>query len=192
MTLFFLKVDPGQQVIASLFGVSQSTVSRITKETILLLEEMVEPFWDGPHVIDDRDRLPPFKKDAIFSEVTLVADTTLVLIEQPKHPDAQKATYSNYITHHAAKALVAIGPDGHVCFVSRAYGANASDDDIAQASKFFDRVTPGALVLFDKGAGSKLEEGIKAKGGTLTTPAFVVRNGMTFMEWKLSDQVASA
>lgn len=191
LTLVMLKINCGMVVLGSLFSVSFSTASRVFNLTLELLEEILVFCFQGNHDIPEENKLPPFKKDAVFSDVLLIADTTLVAIEKPSNSMVQRHTFSNYIGDHAIKTFVAVGTDTQVCFVSDAYAANATDLEVALECGFLDLITPGARVLFDKG-GADMAEAVAKRGGILTTPAFVVQHGLTFTEWERSAMVAGA
>lgn len=195
MTLHYLKAAPGYRVLALWYSLSMGAVWNTIHTTLALLHHILlhTVASAASHSIprDSPDRFADFLPDGCFPNVDHVADTTLISIEQPQHHVFHSATYSNYMPGHKGKVLIDISPNGNVRFVSKVYGGQASDFDVAQASGFFDTIQRGESVMFDKG-GEALRPELEKIGATLITPSFVVNGALSALESDHSRRVARA
>ncbi|CAN7942283.1 unnamed protein product [Ixodes hexagonus] len=79
--------------------------------------------------------------------------------------------FSNYKGCHTVKFLVAIAPNGAICFISEAYGGCATDSFITVGSGFLNMVQPGDLILSDKGS-PQMKSAVEQKHAVLVMPPF--------------------
>jgi hypothetical protein len=61
-----------------------------------------------------------------FTNIRCIIDCTEVFIERAASLSMQGQTFSNYKHHNTVKFLVAITPNGCICFVSKAWGGRTS------------------------------------------------------------------
>ena len=170
MTMVRLRLGLLEQDIAFRFQVSQSTVSRITCTWInflyLKLKEL--PLWSSKEVI--QMNMPREFKEK-YPSTRVIIDATEIYIEQPKLPELQQMTFSNYKNDNTYKALVGISPDGAVTFVSALYPGCISDKELTRKSGLLDLLEPGDLVMADRGF--EIEEDLMLIGVRLNIPPFL-------------------
>ena len=88
--------------------------------------------------------------------------------ELPRYPHAVKLI--QIISHNTAKFLVAISPTGAIIFISRCWGARASDKLITSKSGFLDYLIHGDLILANRGF--DITEDLALRGSILAIPPF--------------------
>ena len=129
MTLMKLKLGVINQLLADKFGVliSLSVVSQILNTWIKFLADELSPliFWPSKDMV--RDTLPKTLQGTKYMNLRCTIDCTEVFIERPRHLATQAITWSDYKHHNTVKFLVGIAPDGHISFLSAAWGGRASD-----------------------------------------------------------------
>lgn len=86
-----------------------------------------------------------------FTNIRCIIDCTEVFIERAASLSMQGQTFSNYKHHNTVKFLVAITPNGCICFVSKAWGGRTSDRLLTERCGFLDHIEPGDVVMADKG-----------------------------------------
>ena len=83
----------------------------------------------------------------------------------------QAVTWSDYKHHNTVKYLVAIAPNGHISFISKAWvggGGRTSDRFIVQNSVFLDLVDPTDLIMADRGF--TIQEDLLFRNASLLIP----------------------
>ena len=146
MTLIRLRLGLMKQDIAYRFSLSRSTESRIitTWINVLYLELKKIPLWALREVI--QSNMPEsFKK--LYPKTRVIIDATKIYIDQPRLPDIQQMTFSNYKNSNTFKALVGISPDGVITFVSSLYSGSISDKELTGQSGIFDLLNRGDSVM---------------------------------------------
>ena len=93
----------------------------------------------------------------------LIIDCTEVNVETPSCLEVQATLWSDYKQHCTVKFLVAITPNGLICWLSPAYGGRASDVHIVRDSGFLRVLEPGDQIMADRG--------FKIKTNIATIPA---------------------
>ena len=181
MTLVRLRLGLFEQDLAHRFGVSQSTVSRITCTWInflyLKLEEL--PLWPPKELV--KSNLPkPFRSNYLSTRVIL--DATEIYIEQPHPPELQQMTFSNYKNGNTYKALIGISPDGVITFVSSLFPGSISDKALTRQIGMLDLLEEGDSVMADRGF--DIEEDLLLRGVHLNMPPFL-RNKSQLSEKEL-------
>ena len=73
-----------------------------------------------------------------YPTTRVILDATEIYIEQPKLPELQQMTFSNYKHHNTFKGLVGISPDGVITFVSSLYPGSTSDKELTRRSGILD------------------------------------------------------
>ncbi len=126
LTLVRLRLGLMEQDLADRFGVSQSTVSRITNTWInfLYLQFKEIDLWPSKDV--KLSYMPKSFKDQ-YPSTRVIIDATEIYVEQPRLPELQQMTFSNYKNDNTYKALIGISPSGAIIFVSKLYPGSISD-----------------------------------------------------------------
>jgi len=86
-----------------------------------------------------------------FPSTRLIVDGTEIPVQKPKHPVAQRSTYSTYKNRNTVKVLVGCSPGGPVSYLSPAYGGSVIDRQIVERSNLTTLCDPGDSIMADKG-----------------------------------------
>lgn len=108
------------------------------------------------------------KEYARYSRLRCIIDCSEVFIQKPSNLLTQAATWSDYKHHNTLKFLVAVTPQGSICYVSELWGGRASDRHIVINSSFLAALHPGDKILADRGF--TVREEIMMKGAELIIP----------------------
>ena len=170
MTLVHLRLGLVEQDLADRFGISQSTVSRITCTWInFLFVKLKElPLWPPRDMV--RANMPHQFK-AKYPKTRVILDATEIYIEQPHLPELQQMTFSNYKNDNTFKALIGISPDGVITFVSSLFSGSISDKCLTRQSGVLDLLEEGDSVMADRGF--DIEEDLMLRGVSLNIPPFL-------------------
>ena len=122
MVLMKLRLNVPQQDLAYRFDVSQPTVSRIFWSWMIVMDARLSPLLKWPEREEIIRTMPACFEYSFGSKVTVIIDCFEVFIERPSNLLARGQTFSNYKHHNTVKVLIAITPQGSICFVSRAWG----------------------------------------------------------------------
>ena len=111
LTLVRLRVGLTEQDIAYRFNLSQSTVSRIiiTWINFMYLELKKIPIWPPKEVV--QANMPKSFREK-YPRTRVIIDATEIYIDQPRLPDIQQMTFSNYKNSNTFKGLIGVSPDG--------------------------------------------------------------------------------
>jgi len=168
--LFYIKNYPLQEVVAYLFGVSQSRAN----EWIHILTPLLNKALDRAHY------LPPRMAEELLALLTqegpqeVAIDGTERPINRPKDPEQQKAYYSGKQKRHTVKNDLVVGvSDRTIKHLSKTCAGKAHDKAIADEAQL--RYPQGTPLYQDKGFQGYAPEGAsiyqpkkKPKGGQLT------------------------
>ena len=159
-----------EQDIADRFGISQSTVSGITTAWInfLYLQFKQVSLWLNKDVI--QSFMPKSFRDQ-YPSTRVIIDATEIYVEQPRLPELQQMTFSNYKNDNTYKTLIGISPCGAITFVSNLFPGSISDKELTRKSGILDLLEPGDSVMADKGF--DIEEYIIPLGVKLNIPPFL-------------------
>ena len=129
LLLVRLRLGLMEQDLAHRFGVSQSTVSRVTIAWINFMylqfkqvslrpcKEVVQSYT--PKVFHDQ-----------YPSTRVIIDATEINVEQPRLPELQQMTFSSYKNDNTYKALIGISPSGAITFVSKLFPGSISDKQL--------------------------------------------------------------
>lgn len=174
LTLVRLRLGLMEQDLAYRFGISQSTVSRITTTWINLLYLKLKeiPLW-MPKGLVHATMPQQFKKQ--YPTTRVIVDATEIYVEQPKLPELQQMTFSNYKNDNTYKGLVGISPNGVITFISSLYPGSISDKELTRRCGILDLLEPGDSVMADRGF--DIEEDLALHGVRLNIPPFLRGKG---------------
>lgn len=150
LTLLKLRHHPTNQLLACNFGINEKMTSNIfiTWINFMYVQWKEIDWWPQQSVV--RYFAPEgFKTEYPYTRV--IIDGTECPIQKPRHPTAQRATFSTYKNRNTMKVVVGATPGGLVSFISTAYGGSASDRQIVERASLPSLVEPGDEIMADKG-----------------------------------------
>lgn len=150
MTLVRLRLGLYETDLAVRFGVSQSTVSRITTTWINLMYHSFKGIERFPpwHIV--KKHMPEIFKSN-YPNTRVIIDATEFAIERPSSLLSQSSTFSNYKNKNTVKVLLGITPSGAISFVSKCYEGSISDKRLVEFSGLLEKLDPGDEIMADKG-----------------------------------------
>ncbi|XP_076139561.1 uncharacterized protein LOC143122668 [Alosa pseudoharengus] len=187
--LYCLRTAVGlkEKVLADMFGVSLSTVSRVVITWTNYLYQMLGslPIWLTREEV--RRRLPP-KFQQFCPDVRVILDCTELRCETPSALTLHSETYSSYKSHTTFKGLVGVSPSGAVTFVSKLYTGGISDKEITRQSGVLGLLEKGDGVMADKGF--LIEPMLSTVGANLIIPPFKHRAQFSRQETEQTQAIA--
>lgn len=149
MTLIYIREVMEMEVLADLFGVSQSHVSCIITTCINVLYKVFRKQLKYSSAETVKRNLPE-NYPSKYRDTRIILDCTEFFTVKPRNCTAQAVIYSSYKHHNTVKLLVGITPTGLISFVSNVHGGNASDRHIFE-KEFLDKVERGDPIMVDRG-----------------------------------------
>ncbi len=168
-----------EQHLAHLFGVSQSTVSRVFISWInyMFLKFGQINIWPTKEVV--LKTMPESFKES-YPNTRIIIDCTEIRVEMPSSLLVNTELFSSYKNHQTFKALLGIAPSGAITFISELYTGNISDREIVIRSGLLDQAfESGDSVMADKGF---TIEDILPLGVSLNIPPFLGQNSQMSAE----------
>jgi hypothetical protein len=137
LTVIWLRLYPIHEVLAYLFGVSDSTVSRLIERVLPLLEQSGR---DGMRLPDPgkkrRRQLPDLLND--IPELTVIVDSFEQRVQRPPNDDSH---YSGKKKQHTLKSQLAVDSDtGRIVEVSESVPGPTADIKLLEDSDLLDRL----------------------------------------------------
>ena len=99
----------------------------------------------------DKNKLSAPSSFNQYSSCRIVIDCTDIEVAAPGLMSQQNATYSSYRGMNSFKVLVGVAPNAVITYVSKLYPGSISDKAIVQESGLLNHLTPGDMILADKG-----------------------------------------
>ena len=127
MVLIKLRLNVPNLDLAYRFEVSLSTVSRVFKAWMEVLDVRLSPLISWPEREELWRTMPRCFQYTFGKATTIIIDCFEIYIDRPSNLLARAQTYSHYKSHNTVKVLIGIIPQGFVCFVSKAWGGRSSD-----------------------------------------------------------------
>ncbi|XP_073236912.1 uncharacterized protein [Porites lutea] len=165
--------------LAHLYGVAQSTISRIFIPWInyMYLKLGQICIWPSKEVV--QATMPADFKEK-FPTTRVIIDCTEVRCEMPSSLLLNSELFSSYKNHVTLKGLVGIAPSGAITFISQLYTGSISDREIVTRSGFLSQAFEnGDTVMADKGF---TIEDILPLGVKLNIPPFLGANAQMSAE----------
>jgi hypothetical protein len=137
LTVIWLRLYPIHEVLAYLFGVSDSTVSRLIERVLPILERSGR---DGMRLPDPgkkrRRQLPDLLK--AIPELTVIVDSFEQRVQRPPNDDSH---YSGKKKQHTLKSQLAVDSDsGRIVEVSDSVPGPTADINLLEASRLLERL----------------------------------------------------
>uniref|UniRef100_A0AAV2J7E1 DDE Tnp4 domain-containing protein n=1 Tax=Knipowitschia caucasica TaxID=637954 RepID=A0AAV2J7E1_KNICA len=108
----------------------------------------------------------------------------------PRDGGQRGRVFSSSKQRTTMKALLAVTPNGAVCFVSDLYGGSASDDHIFEKCGILQHIEPGDVLLLDKGF--SVQDLLQSRQATAQTPTFLRQRANPKAAEKTTMRVAQA
>lgn len=167
LTLMRLRLGLTINFLAIIFGLVPSSCSQVVNTWVRFLSVALKPLIVWPTRIAITENLPPQFRTKC-RKIRCILDCTEIFIERPRCLDLQAATWSDYKKHNTMKVLVGITPNGHISFLSKAYGGRASDVFITRKSGFLELIEPYDAIMADRGF--PIQEDLLLRLATLWIP----------------------
>jgi hypothetical protein len=143
LTVIWLRVYPTHEVLGYLFGVSDSTVSRLIRRVLPVLEHagrdtmrMPDPGKKRRRTLDDLLHDTP--------ELAVVIDSFEQRVQRPRDRDEADRYYSGKKKQHTLKSQVAVDETtGQGVDVSESVRGPTADLTLLEQSQLLDRLPPG-------------------------------------------------
>ena len=157
LTLCKLRHNFPEEDLGVRFGVDQSTVSRIFSCWLETLDACMQeiPMWPSK---EETQALMPAAFRSKYGNTRVIIDAAEIEIDQPKNPDTQSETWSQYKSRNTLKFLLAVTSNGTLCFVLKCSGRRISDKEITKRSGLLEptadggnRFEAGDAIMADKG-----------------------------------------
>lgn len=137
LTVIWLRLYPIHEVLAYLFGVSDSTVSRLIERVLPILEQNGR---DGMRLPDPgkkrRRQLPDLLKD--IPELSVIVDSFEQRVQRPPGDDSH---YSGKKKQHTLKSQISVDSDtGRIVDVSDSVPGPTADSKLLEASGLLERL----------------------------------------------------
>ena len=170
MVLIKLRLNVPNLDLAYRFEVSLSTVSRVFKAWMEVLDVRLSPLISWPEREELWRTMPRCFQYTFGKATTIIIDCFEIYIDRPSNLLARAQTYSHYKSHKTVKVLIGIAPQGSVCFVSKAWGGRTSDKYLTEHREMLKNLRPGDLVMANRGF--TIEENLSLYQAKLAIPAF--------------------
>ncbi|GBM78426.1 hypothetical protein AVEN_96767-1 [Araneus ventricosus] len=150
ITLKKIRLNDPYAILAQQFGMSESNICRIFKETVRFIAIALQELIIWPDARKVRERLPIAFR-ARYAKVQSIIDCFEIEIEKPSNPIHQALTWSEYKKANTLKYLISCTPDGLVNFISKGYGGRTDDTVIVEDSGYLEKLSPDMEVMADRG-----------------------------------------
>lgn len=170
ITLMRLKLNTNVDMLADIFEVSKSTISRTFTSVLHVLYVRLEHLIHWPDREELHKTMPMTFREKFGSKITIILDCFEIFIEKPSNMRARAMTWSNYKHHNTIKYLIGTLPQCTTAFISVGYGGRASDKFITHDSGILERLQPGDVVMADRGF--NVQESVTQAYAKLEIPAF--------------------
>ena len=149
LVLLKLRQGVSMHFLAKLFRISQPLTSSIFNTWVKFMAFELQSliYWPSRDLV--KRQLPYSLR--MCKNLVCTIDCTEIFIGYPRDREIQCLTWSDYKKHNTVKFLIAIAPNGMICYLSPVWGGKATDRHITLADDFMKNIMPGDLVLADRG-----------------------------------------
>lgn len=189
LLLVKLKVGLFHKHLAHLFGISESTVSRVFTSWLNFLYLRLNDLklWLSKQIIQENMPIAFLEK---YPSTRVIIDATEITCEVPSSFVSQSNLYSHYKSRHTFKGLIGISPKGTLTFVSELFTGCTSDRECVIKSGLLERpFDVGDSVMADKGF--TIGDLLSAKGVTLNIPPFLRKEQFSTQEIEETQDIAA-
>ena len=201
LVLSYLRLHTSQQVIALLYGATQSDVSRELRRLLPLIETVLP----SPEIWQTIEQGTPLSSEEIyslemFSEERLLIDATEQPVLRKQDPEARKAYYSGKKKQFTLKTQLLTDDEHHIIALSVSVPGSKHDKRLSDEVATVERLPDGCEAIGDKGYQglqgqvsfvSIEDEGEKVPRLTVTTPIKKPKGGSLTEEQRLFNQALS-
>jgi hypothetical protein len=151
LTVIWLRIYPTHEVLGYLFGVSDSTVSRVIQRLLPLLEQAGRDTMRLPDPGRKRRRsLPDLLHDT--PDLAVVIDSFEQKVQRPKVREERDSWYSHKKRSHTTKSQIAVDEEtGRIVDVSASVTGRTHDLTLLKQSGLLERLPEGVGGLGDLG-----------------------------------------
>lgn len=150
LTLVRLHAGAHKVDLSVRFGLSQSSISRITTTWINLMYHCLKCIYRfSPWHIVKKYIPETFKKH--YPNTRVIINATEFAVERPSSLLSQSSTFSTYKNRNTVKVLIGIMPSGAISFVSDCYEGSISDKKLVEVCGLLEKLEPGDEIMADKG-----------------------------------------
>ncbi|XP_077398370.1 uncharacterized protein LOC144033872 [Vanacampus margaritifer] len=157
LTSIKLRMNLSFDFLAYYFSVESATVLKLFKHCINVLYRRLVPclvVWPDRESL--KNSLPCEFRSRSFENTVCIIGCFEILIEKPNNLLAGAHCYAS--SQHKMKYLIAVCPQGSICFISNGWGSCTSDKFIADQSQFLHNLQRGDLVLANQSFNRKRSE----------------------------------
>ena len=169
MTMIRLRLNLSGRDLGYRFGgISDSTVSRTFLHVVDVLYQRLKPLIIWP----DRDALRktlPMNFCKYCPNCVVIIDCFEIFLDRPLNPVA-RVKHFLHTDINTVKYLIGITPQGTVSFISEGWGGRVSDKHLTENSGLLDHLTPGDVILADRGF--DIQESVGLFCSMIKIPAF--------------------
>ena len=151
LVLMRLKLNMPFQDLGYRFKISRSTASRVFDKWIDILYVRLNFLIVWPERENLIASMPTVFQQNFGNRVAVIIDCFEVFVNRPSGLLPRAITWSNYKHHNTVKFLIGITPQGVISFISKAWGGRASDKHVTENCGILENLTPGDIVLADRG-----------------------------------------
>ena len=188
MVLVKLKVGLFVKDLAARFHISSAHCTKIFITWVNLLHLELKELFPIPSQDLIRKNMP--SQFDPYPTTRFIIDCTEFYMQVASSMNAQSETWSNYKHKNTIKFLIAVTPNGRVCYVSEPWGGRVSDKELTKnCHDLLAALAPGDNVMADRGFEIK---GILPEGVSLNIPPFKgSRNQLTAEETEETMKIAA-
>ena len=126
MTLMKLRLDLLHRDLAERFCISAKDVTYTLHHYIAIMAKSLKPILLKFYPRSEIAKTLP-KEYLHYKRLRCIIDCSEIFIQKPSDLKLQAATWSDYKHHNTLKFLIAITPQGSICFVSKLWGRRTSN-----------------------------------------------------------------
>ncbi|XP_054594702.2 uncharacterized protein [Nothobranchius furzeri] len=119
LALIKMRMNLSFDFLAFYFSIDSTTVSKLFKHCVSVMYCTLVPslvIW--PERESLRESIPYAFRNSVFEKTVCIIDCFEIFLEKPSNLSASAQCYSAYKSHHTMKYLIAITPQGSICFIS--------------------------------------------------------------------------